>query len=114
MATHELKTWPEPFQAVTRGEKTHEARFDDRGFAVGDVLMLREWVPKFPDACHWEGSGLPGEYTGRAIGVRVTHITKGQYGLPANLAVMSIRVDPGALPYRPMAPVSYADIVGEP
>lgn len=43
MRVHELKTWPQFFEAVARGEKTFEARKDDRNFAVGDALILREW-----------------------------------------------------------------------
>ncbi len=42
---HELKTWPEFWDAVDRGEKTFEVRKDDRGFQVGDVLALQRWQP---------------------------------------------------------------------
>lgn len=47
MSEHELKTWPEPFAAVRSDEKLAEFRRDDREprFAVGDVLVLREWEP---------------------------------------------------------------------
>jgi hypothetical protein len=43
MAIHHLKTWPHYFQAIKRGEKTFELRFNDRGFREGDTLMLQEW-----------------------------------------------------------------------
>jgi len=42
---HDLKCWPEYFQAVKSGIKPFELRKDDRGFAVGDVLHLREFDP---------------------------------------------------------------------
>jgi hypothetical protein len=42
MATHELKTVAPHFAHVQSGAKRAEIRKDDRGFAVGDVLVLRE------------------------------------------------------------------------
>lgn len=40
---HELKTWPFFFEEIIKGTKTFEVRNDDRGFQVGDVLLLREF-----------------------------------------------------------------------
>ena len=59
---HELKCWPEYFQAVQSGEKTFEVRRFDRPFAVGDILLLREWDPK------------SGDYTGREIRCRISYL----------------------------------------
>lgn len=79
MGEHELKTWPEAFRAVTNEDKTHEIRKADRPFAVGDVLLLREWSPE------------SGAYTGREATVDVTYITPGgAWGLPPDLCVMSV------------------------
>lgn len=63
MIRHELKTWPEYFEAVVSGEKTFEIRENDRDFQVGDTLVLREWVT------------LTGQYSGRQHEVEVTYIT---------------------------------------
>lgn len=46
MTTHELKTWPQYWNDVSMGRKTVEVRLNDRGFRVGDTLVLREWDPK--------------------------------------------------------------------
>lgn len=89
---HELKCWPADFDAVMRGVKVHEARRDDRGYANGDILRLLEWAPQNAKACQWDTTKkLRGTYTGRSVDVRVTHITRGEYGLPPDLAIMSIR-----------------------
>lgn len=60
---HALKTLPEPFAAIRRGEKTADLRFDDRDFRVGDRLVLLEHRP------------VAG-FTGREEHVEITHITR--------------------------------------
>lgn len=62
MTTHVLKTWPEYYQAIIDGTKPFEVRQNDRGFAVGDVLLLQEYDPK-TDKC-----------TGRATSRTVTYL----------------------------------------
>lgn len=57
---HELKTLPEYFEAVRKGDKTFELREDDRDFQVGDYLALNEW----------DGE----KYTGRSQLVKVRYI----------------------------------------
>lgn len=96
---HELKCWPEPFAATCRGEKFHEFRRDDRGFAVGDELILREFNP---------GGTIEGmtnsRYSGDVIPVRVTYISRGQFGIPDGFCVMSIEeiFDPVESPAPPI------------
>lgn len=43
---HDLKTWSESFNAIERGVKTHEVRFNDRDYQVGDLLRLKHWDPE--------------------------------------------------------------------
>lgn len=77
-----------PFSALWAGTKRHEIRVDDRGFEVGDLLRLREWVPQ-PASTHpvtpYDG------YTGREELRPIRYITRGgQFGLPVDLVVMSL------------------------
>lgn len=79
-AIHDLKCDPVPFSLVRTGQKAFEVREDDRGYEVGDVLVLREHVR----------AGVGG-YTGATIIARVTCITRG-YGLPENMCVLGIEL----------------------
>jgi hypothetical protein len=45
MRTHYLKCWPEFFYALRDGSKTFEVRKDDRGFCVGETLVLALYDP---------------------------------------------------------------------
>jgi hypothetical protein len=91
VATHELKTHPEPFAAACDGRKRHEVRVDDRTprYAVGDTLNLREWQP--PRNARHDEPAMFGHYTGRGEVFRVTYLTRGpEWGVPAGMVVMSI------------------------
>lgn len=84
-AVHDLKCHSVPFQALSDGAKTHEFRRDDRGFAVGDELYLREW--KRP-----AGMISIARYTGRELRMIVTYISRGpEFGIPDGFCVMSVR-----------------------
>jgi hypothetical protein len=81
MATHELKSWPEQFHAMWTGRKRAEFRRDDRGYATGDLLDLREWEPSTE------------RYTGFRLTARVTHLARGPaYEIPAGFVVLSVEV----------------------
>lgn len=78
MDIHELKTHPEPFQAVWSGIKNFEFRYNDRDFKVGDKLLLREWDP------------ITEKYSGCSILVEVTYLLCGKYGIPEDFCAMNI------------------------
>ena len=80
MTEHELRCWPEHYAAVEGGRKTCELRLNDRPYAVGDALYLREYEP------------LESGYTGAALRVRVTHILNGGVWLSPGYIAMSIRL----------------------
>lgn len=44
MTEHELKILPDYYDAVLNGFKGFEIRKDDRGFKIGDTLVLKEYV----------------------------------------------------------------------
>lgn len=76
---HELKTWPEYYQAVAKGEKNFEIRKNDRNFKVGDTLILKEYDP-FRQC-----------YTGASIRMEVTYILSAQPFVPEGYVCMGIR-----------------------
>ena len=77
---HELKVWPEFFNAINRGDKTFEVRMNDRDFKQGDYLTLREWNPD---------TGL---FTGRLLVRYVTYIMDGNdIGIKCGYVVMGLR-----------------------
>lgn len=106
MRTHELKTDPAAFQAVLDGVKTYEIRRNDRGFAVGDALVLRE-------TRHSGGMmalGAPLEYTGRELTRCISHMLTGPiYGLEAGWSILSIQTLESAVfranVFNPLTPV---------
>lgn len=61
---HYVRCWPEPFEAQWTGIKQFEIRENDRDYAIGDSLILQEYVPH------------TGEYTGRELRRTITYITQ--------------------------------------
>jgi hypothetical protein len=85
MTEHDLKTWPEFFQAIVENRKPFEYRLNDRDYQVGDVLHLREWVPPVDDA-----EGCAGYYTRRELRKTVTYVLPvGELGPAAGTRVAS-------------------------
>lgn len=86
MASHVLKTDPGAFQATLSGFKKVELRYDDRRYAVGDVLVLME--TKY-SGNEMRDTGVPLQYTGRAAEYLVTHLQRG-YGLEDGWVALSL------------------------
>lgn len=59
---HDIKVWPDYFEAIRTHRKPWEVRENDRGYREGDTLILREWDPKSRS------------YTGRALKARVGYV----------------------------------------
>ena len=73
---HELKIMPEFYEAVLCGDKTFEIRKNDRGFIVGDFLVLKEW----------DGEN----FTGRTVTKKISYMVAGIYGLRPGYCVLGI------------------------
>lgn len=83
---HDLKCWPQFFNAIADGSKPFELRKDDRDFRVGDILHLREWIPL-------NAPRGPIGYTGRDVHRRVTYILDAELAgdwLPEGMVAMGL------------------------
>lgn len=76
--THELKCWPEFFQAILDGQKTYEIRKNDRDFWIFDRVRLREYDPQKQ------------YYTGREKTATIVHITTDFSGIKEGFCVFGI------------------------
>ena len=88
MRLHNLKCWPEPYEAIINNLKTFEFRKNDRDFSVGDFLRLKEYDPE------------TGKYTTREAMERVTFLMDSGFGVPEGYCIMSI-VDAGPSHHYP-------------
>jgi Domain of unknown function (DUF3850) len=75
---HELKTWPEYFEAVKSRDKKFEVRVNDRDYKKNDELLLREFDPATQS------------YTGRTLVRRVCYVLKDCPFIPDTMVIMSI------------------------
>ena len=78
---HELRISPWSFDAVLSGAKPFEVRPDDRGYKVGDILILREWDASLLEQSPSPLMGVPPNltpdcYTGRVAHRIVTYILR--------------------------------------
>ena len=98
--THHLKTWPAHFSPLYAGDKTAEIRKDDRGYAIGDTLVLIEWDKDLYDWAIEDGCDDAGasEFAtiGRIVKGVVTHILRGAPWLPDGYVMLSFRRLPDA------------------
>lgn len=80
MKDHELKCWPDYFQAMLEDRKHFEIRKNDRSFRVGDTLFLKEFnINK-------------ASYTGRRMRVLVHRLWVGLPGLDEGFCIMEISI----------------------
>lgn len=75
---HSLKIWPEYYKAAATCTKPFEVRKNDRGFKVGDVLVLNEFDPEAQ------------RYTDRKVLRYVTYILDDPAYLQAGYVVLGV------------------------
>ena len=79
MIAHTLKTDSPVFDAMLRGDKDFDVRPDDRGFKIGDMVVL---LDHYPDA---------NVFSGRAMTRLIKYILKGgQYGIEPGYVVLGL------------------------
>lgn len=87
MTKHILKISPQWFDAVINGVKLAEVRKNDRNFAVGDTVFLKEYISR----CTGDERD---NYTGRVAVATITHIVTSDdfpEGLVNGYCLLSIR-----------------------
>lgn len=79
--THALKTWPDYYAAIVKGEKTFDLRKEDRPFKVGDTVLLQEFN-------HKEGS-----FTGAETSMKISYILKDvpKFGLKNGFCILGLQ-----------------------
>jgi hypothetical protein len=122
MTEHELKCWPEFFDAVKRGDKPFDVRKNDRGYQRGDVLVLRKWDPAPHNGSHYvKPDGGHVTYADRADTVRldVTYVLSG-FGIESGYVCMGIKLQaesvaplPTTDPVKVLASLGWAADEGE-
>ena len=81
---HDLKISPIFFDAVASGVKPFEVRRNDRPFAVGDTLLLKEFE-ELPEQFGESG------YTGRKCNAVVTYILDDPDYCPDGYVILGLR-----------------------
>ena len=77
---HELKIYPQYFDAILDGNKKFEIRKNDRNFKKGDNILLREWDNI--------------KYSGRTIFAKITYILDDRFvGLAEGYVALGIEVN---------------------
>lgn len=89
--THRLKSWPEHFAALQRGEKDFEIRENDRTFQVGDLLVLQEFIPVRHVGLDYKPGHPDGTYTGKAEHRFIKHIHDDAGKLQNGYIVLGLR-----------------------
>jgi len=89
---HELKTVDPYWSDVASGAKTFEVRKNDRGFSVGDTLLLRRYSPG--SGCYVRGGDLDiNPAAADTVWATVTYVLPGgSLGIAPDTCVLGLKV----------------------
>jgi uncharacterized protein YqfB (UPF0267 family) len=76
MEVHNVKSWAHFYDAIVKGDKTHDLRKNDRNYKVGDCLNLQRY------------DNINGVYTGERCIVVITYITSTEIPCAFSSAVL--------------------------
>jgi hypothetical protein len=80
-SVHVIKTWDECMMDIATHKKTFEVRKNDRGYDVGDILLMQGFDKEKK------------KYTSKSLEAEVTYILHGgQFGIQEGYCVMGIKV----------------------
>lgn len=96
---HNMKSWPQFFEAIAKGEKKHDLRSKDRDFKVGDTVVLHEFDP------------VTGQFSGKTVECRITFITSND--TPCALSSVVLDRDYCILSLEPAKPMSIAEYLAK-
>lgn len=87
MVEHKLKCWCNYFDAIAAGDKPFEARFDDRGYQKGDILVLQKF-----DHERQVYVSKPGErFSTQELRKRITYVmTGGRFGVEPGWVILGL------------------------
>lgn len=75
---HQLKSWPNFFKAISKGDKLHDLRdMSEHNFKVGDNVIFNEFDP------------VAGSYTGQKVEATITYITSNSTPCALSSVVLS-------------------------
>jgi len=84
---HEVKSWPQYFQPVLFSKKTWEHRINDRDYRVGDLILMREWVPG-----DYIRADRETRFTGKWVLAEITSVHGGLPGMAEGYCILNIFV----------------------
>lgn len=88
MVDHILKTLPDYWYAIERGEKPFEVRRDDRGFQKGDILILRRLEKTSTGSLRLDYS----QDSYHDLHRKITYVlTGGQFGIEPGYVVLGLK-----------------------